>query len=536
MKIKTLLCSGFAAVCTVMAVQVVIAYWQLNLIDKAVDNIVRASRNESMSREIAERVNGMRRYELGALVTADERDQQLERATKAGKENTQLAEELEKYQRNPETRQIAANMRTLNERYVRSHEQAVAFGKEGSLDAMRDLIQGEARKAQRELAAESEKFIKIQQERKLQAEQAAEAAHELAEKLLIGLLLSGVAIAIGIALLVTRRITGQLGGEPEYARQLVQRIADGDLSQDLALQSGDTQSLMAHQQQMQLRLRTILKNIGSTVISTEDAAQTLAGSSQQVAAASRSASDSAASMAAVVEQMSVSISQVADNARDALKTASHAAELSDSGGGVIEQATSAINHIADTVRQTSEAMRTLEESAKRISTVVQVIKEVADQTNLLALNAAIEAARAGESGRGFAVVADEVRKLAERTGKATNEINNMVQQIQHETRNSLDSMETAVQQVDRGVELAGSAGEAIRDIRSSVDQVVSVVNDIGSAIQEQSIASQQIAQRVEQVAQTSEENNAAAEETASAARTLSDLAGGLRNTVAQFRT
>lgn len=259
MKIKTLLCSGFAAVCTVMAVQVVIAYWQLNLIDKAVDNIVRASRNESMSREIAERVNGMRRYELGALVTADERDQQLERATKAGKENTQLAEELEKYQRNPETRQIAANMRTLNERYVRSHEQAVAFGKEGSLDAMRDLIQGEARKAQRELAAESEKFIKIQQERKLQAEQAAEAAHEFAEKLLIGLLLSGVAIAIGIALLVTRRITGQLGGEPEYARQLVQRIADGDLSQDLALQSGDTQSLMAHQQQMQLRLRTILK-------------------------------------------------------------------------------------------------------------------------------------------------------------------------------------------------------------------------------------------------------------------------------------
>jgi methyl-accepting chemotaxis protein len=345
-----------------------------------------------------------------------------------------------------------------------------------------------------------------------------------------------VALGIGIAFLVTSRITGQLGGEPEYARQLVQRIADGDLSQDLALQSGDTQSLMAYQQQMQLRLRTMLKNIGSTVVSTEGAAQTLAGSSQQVAAASRSASDSAASMAAVVEEMSVSISQVADNARDALKTASHAAELSDSGGGVIEQATSAINRIADTVRQTSGAMRALDESATRISTVVQVIKEVADQTNLLALNAAIEAARAGESGRGFAVVADEVRKLAERTGKATNEINGMVLQIQHETRNSLDSMATAVQQVDHGVDLAGSAGEAIRDIRSSVEQVVAVVNDIGNAISEQSIASQQIAQRVEQVAQASEENNAAAEETASAARTLSQLAGGLRNTVAQFRT
>jgi CHASE3 domain sensor protein len=99
-----------------------------------------------MAREIAERVNGMRRYQLSALVAADERDQQLERATKAGKENVQLAEELEKKQRNPETRQIAGNMRTLNERYVRSHEQVVALGKEGKLDAMRELIQGEARK------------------------------------------------------------------------------------------------------------------------------------------------------------------------------------------------------------------------------------------------------------------------------------------------------------------------------------------------------------------------------------------------------
>ncbi|MBK8578831.1 MAG: MCP four helix bundle domain-containing protein [Candidatus Accumulibacter sp.] len=536
MKIKTLLWSGFAAICAVMAVLVSIGIWQLNVIDKAADDVTRADDNESMAREIAERVNGMRRYQLSALVAADERDQQMERATKAGRENVQQAEELEKKQRNPETRQIVSNMRALNERYVRSHEQVVALGKEGKLDAMRELIQGEARSAQRELAAESEKFIKIQSERQAQAEKTMEAAHTLAQRLMLGLLVVGVALGIGIAFLVTSRITAQLGGEPEYARQLVQRIADGDLSQDLALQSGDTQSLMAYQQQMQLRLRTMLKNIGSTVVSTEGAAQTLAGSSQQVAAASRSASDSAASMAAVVEEMSVSISQVADNARDALKTANHAAELSDSGGGVIEQATSAINRIADTVRQTSGAMRTLDESATRISTVVQVIKEVADQTNLLALNAAIEAARAGESGRGFAVVADEVRKLAERTGKATNEINGMVLQIQHETRNSLDSMATAVQQVDHGVDLAGSAGEAIRDIRSSVEQVVAVVNDIGNAISEQSIASQQIAQRVEQVAQASEENNAAAEETASAARTLSQLAGGLRNTVAQFRT
>jgi methyl-accepting chemotaxis protein len=309
----------------------------------------------------------------------------------------------------------------------------------------------------------------------------------------------------------------------------------GDLTQEVALATGDSESLMAHQQKMQSRLRAVLQNVATAVDRTEAAAQTLSGSSQQVAAASGATSDSAAAMAAAVEQMSVSMSQVADNTREALDTARQAWQLSENGGHVIEQATSEINSIADTVRNTSATMSALDDSSSRISTVVQVIKEVADQTNLLALNAAIEAARAGESGRGFAVVADEVRKLAERTGKATSEINAMVMRIQQETRNSLSSMEGAVHQVDRGVELAGLAGDAIRQIRGSVDRVVAVVSDIGAGINEQSIASQLIAQRVENVAQSSEENNAAAQQTADSARTLSGLATSLRNTVAQFR-
>ncbi len=427
-------------------------------------------------------------------------------------------------------------MRALNARYTQSNEKLVALAREDERVAMQDLIQGEARSTQRELSAESERFIKIQQERKAQAEQDAESAHILAERLMFVLLGMATLIAGGIAFLVTRRIAMQLGGEPEAARQLVQRIAGGDLRQDLQLRVNDRQSLMAHQQKMQEHLRSLLREITGTVERTENAAQTLASSAQQAAAASATTSESATSMAAVVEEMSVSISQVAENARNALQTANEAATLSDSGGGVIEEATAEINRIADTVRRTSKAIGILDESSAKISTVVQVIKEVADQTNLLALNAAIEAARAGESGRGFAVVADEVRKLAERTGKATNEINAMVVQIQEETRNSLRSMDSAVEQVDRGVELSGSAGTAIRNIRGSVDKVVAAVNDIRSAIEEQSIASQQIAQRVEQVAQASEENNAAAQQTAAAAQTLSDLAVGLRSTVGQFRT
>ncbi|TXH23740.1 MAG: methyl-accepting chemotaxis protein [Elusimicrobia bacterium] len=536
MKIKTLLWTGFVALGALMAVLVAIALVQLNAIEGHIDNIVRAGRNEATAREISHHVDGVRRHQRSAIVSPQDAAQELERSAVAGKDNAKLAEELESRQRNPETKQLAGHVRALNEQYARSNEQLVALQRDGKADAMTALIQGDARKVQRELAAEVSKFIKIQEERKAQAEKATEAAHLFASRLMSGLLALAVVLAIAVAWQVTHRIASQLGGEPETARQLVQRIADGDLSQDLPVAAGDSHSLMAHQQQMQLRLRAMLNSISSAVSRTEGAAGELATSAQQVAAASRSTSDSATSMAAVVEEMSVSISQVSDNARDALKTASRAAELSDSGGTVIEQAATEINNIAGTVKRTSEAMSVLDVSSAKISTVVQVIKEVADQTNLLALNAAIEAARAGESGRGFAVVADEVRKLAERTGKATNEINAMVVQIQDETRNSLTLMETAVQQVDRGVELAGSAGAAIRNIRGSVDQMVSVVNDIGSAIAEQSVASQQIAQRVEQVAQASEENNAAAQQTASAASTLNGLAVGLRQNVAQFKT
>ncbi len=342
----------------------------------------------------------------------------------------------------------------------------------------------------------------------MQAEQATEAAHSLAKSLMWGLLALAVALSVGIAFIVTRRITSQLGGEPEHSVQLVQRIAGGDLSQDLALQAGDTQSLMAHQQQMQSRLRSLLKDISATVDSTESAAQSLAGSSQQVAGASRATSDSATSMAAVVEEMSVSISQVADNARDALKTANHAAKLSDSGGSVIEQATIEINRIADTVRRTSEAMSLLDDSPSRISTVVQVIKEVADQTNPLALNAAIEAARAGEQGRGFAVVADEVRKLAEATGKATNEING-----DGPADPARDAQLCWTSTADRGAAgrswcrtgRIGGRGDAQHPQQCRPGGRRG--QHIGSAIEEQLIASQQIAQRVEQ-AQASEENGA----------------------------
>ncbi len=363
----------------------------------------------------------------------------------------------------------------------------------------------------------------------------AQASSERGAAIMLGSSILALLALLAAGYYIANGILRTLGGEPEDARQVVEQIAGGDLRQAIRVRAGDQHSLIAQQGRMQERLRSMLQEVATAVGKTDGAAQSLTDAAQQVASSSAATSEATVSMAAAVEQMSASIGVVADNARSALAVASQTGAYSAEGGQVIEQTVGEINDIADTVRATAENMSGLSQSSSQISSVVQVIREVADQTNLLALNAAIEAARAGEMGRGFAVVADEVRKLAERTAKATNEINSMVLHIQEETGKATTAMEGAVHKVGVGVELAGAAGGAIRNIRDSVGRLVDRVNEISSAIAEQSRASQQIAQRVEQVAQASEENNSAARKSADAAGALGRLAADLRAAVGRFR-
>ncbi|GLS05603.1 hypothetical protein GCM10007860_27600 [Chitiniphilus shinanonensis] len=193
-----------------------------------------------------------------------------------------------------------------------------------------------------------------------------------------------------------------------------------------------------------------------------------------------------------------------------------------------------IDQVAATIRRAAERIDALGGEADRISSIVAVIREIADQTNLLALNAAIEAARAGESGRGFAVVADEVRKLAERTGQATGEIGTMIAGTQASAREAVDTMQTAVRQVEAGVANARAAGQAIGEIHSANRQLEHVAGEISLALQEQSLASQDIARNVERIVQMAHSSNESAGLSAGAARRVEDVARGLKRNVERF--
>lgn len=349
-------------------------------------------------------------------------------------------------------------------------------------------------------------------------------------------LLTGIAaMIIGslLAFFIPRAITRPLNlmkgviTEVEKSRDLTRRIAVG--GHDEVGQTADAfNRLMAV---LQSALGDILHNVSQV----SDAAQMLSSSSGKVAISSAQQSEAATAMAATVEEVTLSINQVSESTREAQQISSKTGDLSSQGGTIIHNAATEMMHIADIVRQTSAMIEKLGLQSNQISSVVQVIRDVAEQTNLLALNAAIEAARAGEQGRGFAVVADEVRKLAERTTMATEEISGVIGAIQDSTRTAVISMSTAVTQVSGGVALAQQAGDSINQIKEGAVQVIKVVNDICSALVEQSVASNDIASNVERVAQMSEANRASTGETASAANHLEQLADTMRIAVSQFK-
>jgi methyl-accepting chemotaxis protein len=162
-------------------------------------------------------------------------------------------------------------------------------------------------------------------------------------------------------------------------------------------------------------------------------AEHISNASQEVANAADLQADATSSMAAAIEELTVSSTHISDSARETSQDSSHAVELSGQGAARVQLAKQAIQKISATVSDASARIHALEERAKQVSSIANVIKDIAGQTNLLALNAAIEAARDGEQGRGFAVVADEVRKLAERTSHATTEIEQMIVGIQGDT-------------------------------------------------------------------------------------------------------
>jgi len=353
------------------------------------------------------------------------------------------------------------------------------------------------------------------------------------------LLLGG--IGLGIALIVgllggtvIRNLQRLLGGDPRYACEITRHVASGNLGLRIEVDPLDRSSLLASISHLREMFRTMLGEIQKNADQVATHARLMVSVADQVAVSSQAQSESTAGVASTTEQVSSSMAQVVDNAAEAHAISVASGNTCESGATIIHSAVGSMESVAQTVRQSTQSILALGDQSQQISSVIQVIRDIADQTNLLALNAAIEAARAGESGRGFAVVADEVRKLAERTSHATSEIAGMIAAIQSGMNEAVGSMEAGVAQVDQGVALANEAGAAIQRIRDSAAQVVTVVANISDALREQGVATENIRSHVERISGLSDENNSVAGNALSGAQQLLETATGMQSTVSRF--
>ncbi|WP_300296649.1 methyl-accepting chemotaxis protein [Ferrovibrio sp.] len=304
------------------------------------------------------------------------------------------------------------------------------------------------------------------------------------------------------------RLTDTLDAVISELSAVLQALANGEIGRSM---QGEYRGVFADLKQaanvLSSRIGEFAGRLDSSTRAVRDASAEITGGAEDLAQRTERQAASLEETAAAMHQVTATVKQNADNARDADRLADAARRNAERGGEVVTQVVEAMDRIAN--------------GARRITDIMGLIDEIAFQTNLLALNAAVEAARAGEAGKGFAVVAQEVRSLAQRSANAAKETGALI---------SMSNSE-----VKAGAGLAHEAGASLGDIVRSIRQVSTIVAEIANASGEQARGLDQINNAIAGMDDLTQRNAALVEETHAAARTLSSQAQELADLVGFFR-
>ncbi|MBP0616052.1 hypothetical protein J6595_10700 [Jiella sp. KSK16Y-1] len=305
----------------------------------------------------------------------------------------------------------------------------------------------------------------------------------------------GIAFLIGIvtAIFLTRNVLRALGGEPDYAREVIREISQGNLTVAVNTRKGDNESLLAAARDMVSKLQAIITDVTGSARNVSSGSQEMSSAAEQLSQGATEQASSTEEASSSMEEMASNIKQNADNASQTEAIARQSAKDAEASGEAVGNAVKAMETIAEKIL---------------------IVQEIARQTDLLALNAAVEAARAGEHGRGFAVVASEVRKLAERSQAAAQQISGL----------SGDTVKAAQQ-----------AGDMLTRLVPDIQKTAELVSEITNASREQNTGAAQINMAIQQLDKVTQQNTSAAEQMASTSEELASQADRLQHSIAFFK-
>jgi methyl-accepting chemotaxis protein len=279
----------------------------------------------------------------------------------------------------------------------------------------------------------------------------------------------------------------------------------------------------------------VLERVRKAAIDVQSSANDILIASEEMSSGAVQQDQEITNTSSAVEQLTVSMKQVSNNAEASAEAARRALDAAEQGNRSVRDTLEGMQRIRSSVQATAKRIKTLGDRSLEISEIVKVINDITEQTNLLALNAAIEAARAGEAGRGFAVVADEVRKLAEHSRSATKDIAALIKAIQAETNDAVVVMEEGTREVEIGARLADQAGRALDAISTVVRQSAELVQEISLASKQQVRGTEGVANAMQIISNITRQTSQGARQTSRTVEQLVHMSEQLNEALAQFR-
>lgn len=321
-------------------------------------------------------------------------------------------------------------------------------------------------------------------------------------------------------------------------QQALQNIStgDGDLTLRLPVHGNDEIAHISRAFNVFVgNINKIISEVLQTATGLGQSATELRGQSLQALSRGQEQSEQTLLVVTSMNQMITTIDEISRNAAGAADSAETANSETQSGSQILQGSTNTINTLANEMNNMSQVIGSLANRTQSIGSILDVIRGISDQTNLLALNAAIEAARAGEAGRGFAVVADEVRNLATKTAHSTDEIQNMIDQLQQEAKNAVNVMDSSKALTIQGTQATEEAQQALEKISVQVMAILNMNTQVATATEEQSSVANEININMDIVNSSVQEGLSASKELEITSQNLEQLARTLDQHVGSFK-